>query len=72
MNDRATQRSMLHVLFRSVIAISFPIAGSIVVIYTLSGRTRTVAIIATVIAIVGHLVHTMLEVKDGRDIEQTV
>ena len=37
---------------------SFPLAGSIVVVYTLSGQTRRVAVIATLIAIVGHVYHS--------------
>ena len=43
---------------RSISGVSFPLAGSIVVIYTLSGQTRRVAIFATLLAIVGHVIHS--------------
>lgn len=48
-----------HLILRSLSGVSFPLAGSIVVIYTLSGQTRRVAIIATLIAIVGHVYHSV-------------
>ena len=52
-------------IIRSVSGASFPLAGSVVVIYTLSGHTRTVAIIATTIAMVGHVVHALTEENSG-------
>jgi hypothetical protein len=48
----------LQLILRSLSGVSFPLAGSIVVIYTLSGQTRRVAVIATLIAIVGHVYHS--------------
>jgi hypothetical protein len=49
----------MHLILRSLSGVSFPLAGSIVVIYTLSGQTRRVAVIATLIAIVGHVYHSI-------------
>jgi len=48
----------IQIILRSISGVSFPLAGSIVVIYTLSGQTRRVAVIATLIAIVGHVYHS--------------
>lgn len=49
----------MQLILRSLSGVSFPLAGSIVVIYTLSGQTRRVAVIATLIAIVGHVYHSV-------------
>ena len=49
----------MQLILRSLSGVSFPLAGSIVVIYTLSGQTRRVAVIATLIAIVGHVYHSI-------------
>ena len=56
---------------RSISGVSFPLAGSIVVIYTLSGQTRRVAIFATLLAIVGHVIHSntfRLELTEDEDV----
>jgi hypothetical protein len=56
---------------RSISGVSFPLAGSIVVIYTLSGQTRRVAIFATLLAIVGHVIHSNtfgLELTEDEDV----
>lgn len=72
MNTPTAKRRVAKNLLRSVSGVSFPLAGSIVVIYTLSGQTRQVAIIATTIAIIGHIVHSMLELSEGHTLrEQT-
>ena len=60
----ARRRTFIRHLLRSIFGVSFPVAGSIIVIYTLSGETRHVAVIATVIAIVGHIIHSMLELAE--------
>jgi hypothetical protein len=49
----------MQLILRSLSGVSFPLAGSIVVIYTLSGQTRRVAVIATLIAIIGHVYHSI-------------
>ena len=51
-------------LTRAIFGASFPLAGSIIVIYTLSGTTRRVAIIATMIAILGHIGHTVMDLTE--------
>lgn len=72
MSARKPTRQVAKNLLRSVSGVSFPLAGSIVVIYTLSGQTRKVAIAATLVAIIGHVVHSTLELNDGQaDHEQT-
>ena len=41
--------------------IAFTIAGSVVVYYTLSGVTQTIALISTVTACVVHYIHQILK-----------
>ncbi|MEI8240562.1 MAG: hypothetical protein WCI22_14200 [Actinomycetota bacterium] len=64
MNKNVRSRQVLKSIVRSVSGVSFPIAGSVVVIYTLSGDTRKVAVIATSFAIVGHIVHSTMAFND--------
>jgi hypothetical protein len=66
MSARTPMGQVIKNMIRSISGVSFPLAGSIVVIYTLSGRTRTVAIIATIVAIVGHVVHSTLDLNDAQ------
>ena len=61
MSSNKRKSTVSKTIIRSVSGASFPLAGSVVVIYTLSGHTRTVAIIATAIAMVGHVVHALTE-----------
>lgn len=69
---RSNMRQVAKNIVRSLSGVSFPLAGSIVVIYTLSGQTRRVAMIATTIAILGHVLHSTLELNDGgTDREET-
>ena len=64
MNTNVRSSQVLKNIVRSVSGVSFPIAGSVVVIYTLSGETRKVAVIATLFAVLGHIVHSTMALND--------
>lgn len=67
MTTSMKRRKLVSSLIRTMLASAFPIAGSIIVIYTLSGPTRRVAIVLTVVGVVGHIIHSMMELMDGDD-----
>jgi hypothetical protein len=54
-------RRALRVIVREISALAFTLAGSIIVFFTLSGQTRRIALIATVIALVLHFTNAILE-----------
>ncbi|CAB4897474.1 unannotated protein [freshwater metagenome] len=64
MKQNVRSGQVLKNIVRSVSGVSFPIAGSVVVMYTLSGETRKVAVIATSFAIIGHIVHSTMALND--------
>ena len=63
-------RTSMQTILRSLSGVSFPLAGSIVVIYTLSGQTRRVAVIATLVAIVGHVYHSVATNQELNESEE--
>ena len=72
MNKNVRSRQVLKNIVRSVSGVSFPIAGSVVVMHTLSGETRKVAVIATSFAIIGHIVHSTMALNDRDDRKRDV
>jgi hypothetical protein len=54
MADSSRTGRFIRRLAREVSAMSFTLAGSVIVLATLSGRTRTIALVATVVALVLH------------------
>lgn len=69
MTARSKQRKMISSFMRTMLASAFPIAGAIIVIYTLSGPTRRMATILTIIGVAAHIIHSMMELMDGDDDE---
>ena len=52
-------------LFREMAAVSFTLAGSVIVLGTLSGATRTIALVATIVAVGLHFGYVMAEDDQG-------
>jgi hypothetical protein len=50
-------------LVKTLSGLSFTLSGSVIVMFTLSGQTQKIAIIATSIAIIGHLIHVFIDDK---------
>ena len=48
-------------LVKTLSGLSFTLSGSVIVMFTLSGQTQRIAIIATSLALVGHLIHVFLD-----------
>ena len=69
MTAQTEKRKLLQSFIRTMLASAFPIAGAVIVIYTLSGPTRRVATILTVVGVVAHIIHSMMELLDGDDDE---
>ena len=69
MTTRSKKRKVINSFIRTMLASAFPIAGAIIVIYTLSGPTRRMATILTVVGVAAHIIHSMMELMDGDDEE---
>ena len=63
MSTRAPLSKILKRLVKETAAIAFTIAGGVVVIFTLSGATRKVAMIALGTAFVLHVLHVIFTTK---------
>ena len=58
---------ILRVVVKEISALSFTLAGSVIVFFTLSGQTRRIALIATAVALVLHFTNVILESRQDAD-----
>ena len=58
---------ILRVVVKEISALSFTLAGSVIVFFTLSGQTRRIALIATAVAMVLHFTNVILESRQDAD-----
>ena len=58
---------ILRVVVKEISALSFTLAGSVIVFFTLSGQTRRIALIATAVAMVLHFTNVILESREDAD-----
>lgn len=57
----------LRLVVKEISALSFTLAGSVIVFFTLSGQTRRIALIATAVAMVLHFTNAILESRADAD-----
>lgn len=57
----------LRLVVKEISALSFTLAGSVIVFFTLSGQTRRIALIATAVAMVLHFTNVILESRADAD-----
>lgn len=58
---------IIRLVVKEISALSFTLAGSVIVFFTLSGQTRRIALIATVVAMVLHFTNVILEGRADTD-----
>ncbi|MEY2611116.1 MAG: hypothetical protein RLZZ128_1765, partial [Actinomycetota bacterium] len=63
----ATFTRILRLVVKEISALSFTLAGSVIVFFTLSGQTRRIALIATAVALVLHFTNVILESRADTD-----
>jgi hypothetical protein len=63
MTSKKSNLSFSRKLIKTLSGLSFTLSGSVIVMFTLSGQTQRVAIIATSCALIGHLIHVFLDDK---------
>lgn len=62
---KMTPQRILSLIAKEISALSFTLAGSVIVLFTLSGQTRKIALIATGIAIILHFANAFGEMKNN-------
>jgi len=60
---KMTPQRILSLIVKEISALSFTLAGSVIVLFTLSGQTRKIALIATGVAIILHFANAFSELK---------
>lgn len=60
---KMTPQRILSLIAKEISALSFTLAGSVIVLFTLSGQTRKIALIATGVAIILHFANAFAEMK---------
>ena len=63
MTSKKSNLSFSRKLIKTLSGLSFTLSGSVIVMFTLSGQTQRIAIIATSCALIGHLIHVFLDDK---------
>ncbi|MEY3619044.1 MAG: hypothetical protein RL726_1742 [Actinomycetota bacterium] len=66
-SNMETFARILRVVVKEISALSFTLAGSVIVFFTLSGQTRRIALIATAVALVLHFTNVILESRADAD-----
>jgi hypothetical protein len=59
MKEQSRLRRLINTLSREISSMAFTLAGSVIVLATLSGQTRKIALIATIAALVLHFGHVL-------------
>lgn len=54
-------RRIIRVILKEVTALSFTLAGSVIVFFTLSGQTRRIALVVTLVAVALHFINAIIE-----------
>ena len=62
---KMTPQRIISLIVKEISALSFTLAGSVIVLFTLSGQTRKIALIATAVAIFLHFANAFAEMKKG-------
>jgi len=62
---KMTPQRILSLIVKEISALSFTLAGSVIVLFTLSGQTRKIALIATGVAIILHFANAFAEMKNN-------
>ena len=63
MASKKSTQSFGRKFVKTLSGLSFTLSGSVIVMFTLSGQTQRIAIIATSCALIGHLIHVFLDDK---------
>ena len=62
---KMTPQRIISLIIKEISALSFTLAGSVIVLFTLSGQTRKIALIATGVAIFLHFANAFAEMRKG-------
>jgi hypothetical protein len=63
MASKKSTQSFGRKFVKTLSGLSFTLSGSVIVMFTLSGQTQRIALIATSCALIGHLIHVFLDDK---------
>jgi hypothetical protein len=61
MTSKKSNLSFSRKLIKTLSGLSFTLSGSVIVMFTLSGQTQKIAIVATSLAVIGHLIHVFID-----------
>jgi hypothetical protein len=62
---KMTPQRIISLIIKEISALSFTLAGSVIVLFTLSGQTRKIALLATGVAVILHFANAFAEMRKG-------
>lgn len=62
---KMTPQRIISLIIKEISALSFTLAGSVIVLFTLSGQTRKIALLATGVAVILHFANAFTEMRKG-------